>query len=288
MEQRRLETAYGPVAYRLLDAGARPDGPTTPSGVAVRIPLVLLHGRAADSSQWDGVVSLLDPRAYGPTVLVDLPCHGASCDYEGFSFDRAADHVASIVRAELSAPALVVGHSVGGAVAQLLAARHPAAVASLLVADAAPVEAGVYSAFERFALKRSASSLRVYEERSVRGLAGGMARELCATSAGREALHEIFARRSALELCRLVAIADGDLARFVGRLEEPLAVRCPVTLACGGRDRLNRTARAMRAWARRSGTELLLLDGCGHFCMLDDPEAFVAAMDAARATVGLP
>ena len=265
MESKRLETAYGPVAYRV-----RPG--------AGSLPLVLLHGRAADSTQWDGVVPLLAVDA--PLVLVDLPCHGASRAYEGFYYDRAADHVAEIMRLELARPALLVGHSIGGAVAQALAVRYPDAASGLLVADAAPLDARAYSAFDRFALKRSATSLRVYEERSVRGLAGGMAKELAATAAGREALHEIFARTDALGLCRLVSLADGELVRYVERMAEPQSPACPLFLACGARDRLNKTRRAMRAWAQRSGVPLRELEGCGHFCMLDDPAAFARAVAA--------
>lgn len=270
MEERVLETAYGPVAYAV-----RP-GAKASSG---SVPLVFLHGRASDSTQWTDVLECLD---VGATVLtVDLPCHGASRGYEGFQFQRAADHTAQIMRTELSGTALVVGHSLGGEVAQALAARSPELVCGLVLADAVPVRPGVYSSFDRFTLKRSAASLRVYEERSVRGLAGGMARELAATPAGRDRLTDIFSRRSALELCQLVAIADGDFARWIERLDAPMVPSCPVWLACGQRDKLNKVRRVMRAWARDDGLTLRELPGCGHFCMLDDPGSFAALVSEA-------
>lgn len=265
VEEKELSTPYGAVAYRVR---AGEDG---------RV-VVLLHGRAADASQWDDVLSFLD--ASSTVVTVDLPCHGASRAYEGFLYDRTADHVADIMRRELSMAAFVVGHSVGGSIAQVLAARHPELVAGLLIADAAPVRREAYSSFDRFALKRSASSLLVYEERSVRGLAGGMAKELTATTVGRERLHEVFARSTALELCHLVSIADGGLMRFLERLDEPLSVACPLSLVCGSRDKLNKIVRSMRAWASQANVSLRMLEGCGHFCMLDDPRAFASLIEA--------
>lgn len=256
----RLETSYGIVAYRV-----RP-------GSAGGMPVVLLHGRAANSAQWDGVLEALGA---GPTVLmVDLPCHGASRPYEGFQYDRAADHVADIARAELRAPACVVGHSIGGAVAQSLAARHRDLVGSLVVADAVPLRAGECSKLELFALRRSAGALLVYEERSVHSVAAVMSKELAATKEGRERLREVLDAVDGRALLGLVSLADGELARYLERLEAPLDVHCPTTLACGRQDKLNKVARHMRAWAGESGASLDVLEGCGHFCMLDDPVAF--------------
>lgn len=267
MDERVLETVYGPVAYAVRPGASGEGSPGT-------VPLVFLHGRASDSTQWKGIVERTSPSA---TVLtVDLPCHGKSRAYEGFLFDRAAEHVAEIMRRNLSGPALVVGHSIGGEVAQALAVRSPDLVAGLVVVDAVPVRPSVYSGLDRFTLKRSATSLRVYEERSVRGLAGGMARELAVTSQGRDELTEIFSRRDAIELCQLVALADGEFVRWIERLEAPLSPACPMWLVCGEKDKLNKVRRIMRSWAKTDGLSLRELSGCGHFCMLDEPGAFSA------------
>lgn len=258
--QGRLGTPHGAVAYRM-----RP-------GLRAGVPLVLLHGRAANSTQWDGVIEALGG---GPTVLtVDLPCHGASRPYEGFHYDHAADHVAEIMRDELDGPACVVGHSTGGVVAQVLAARNPELVRSLVISDAAPVHPGVYSKLELFALKRSAGALLVYEERSVHSVATVMSKELAATKVGRERLREVFDVVDGHTLLGLFSIADGELARYLERLEAPLDVPRPTALVCGQRDKLNKIPRHMRAWAKSAGTPLDVLPGCGHFCMLDDPTAF--------------
>lgn len=85
-------------------------------------PLVVLHGITESMRSWDPVLPHLTP--HRRVVLVDLPGHGGSDDAERWGLDDLADDVAAVLdRLDLSAPA-VVGHSLGGFVATVLAARH--------------------------------------------------------------------------------------------------------------------------------------------------------------------
>lgn len=55
------------------------------------------------------------------------------------SLEQMADDAAAVLAARSQHPAEIVGHSLGGAVAILLAARHPALVSSLVLMDTVPV-----------------------------------------------------------------------------------------------------------------------------------------------------
>ncbi len=79
--------------------------------------VLLLHGLAATSQVWDGLVALLGDRAW---TAVDLPGHGGSAPLSRYTFAAVADAVAPLVDA---AGTVVVGHSYGGVVALRLASQ---------------------------------------------------------------------------------------------------------------------------------------------------------------------
>jgi pimeloyl-ACP methyl ester carboxylesterase len=69
----------------------------------------------------------------------DLRNHGRSPWAETMSFDELAADVATAIEARALAPAVLVGHSLGGKVAMRLALARPKIVARLVVVDVAPV-----------------------------------------------------------------------------------------------------------------------------------------------------
>ena len=99
-------------------------------------PLVLLHGLGASSADWENQVPELS--RHFQVIVPDLRGHGASDragDYgvERFARDtwRLLDHL------KVRAP-ILVGHSMGGAVAMQMALDRPGAVPCLVPANTLP------------------------------------------------------------------------------------------------------------------------------------------------------
>jgi 3-oxoadipate enol-lactonase len=111
------------------------------SGPPGGLPLILLHGGGSGRSTWDGVlpdlakdrlVWAMDQRGFGDS---DRP--GA------YGFERMRDDVLGLAD-QLGADRFdLVGHSMGGTVAWLVAQKQPERVAHLVVVDSPPPKAGV-------------------------------------------------------------------------------------------------------------------------------------------------
>ena len=101
-------------------------------------PLVLLHGGAANSHWWDWMGPELARNFH--VLALDFPGHGMS-EWPRPPRYRMQDFVGAVTgfAERLGVKRLdLVGHSMGGKIAMLVAAHHPARVGSLVVVDATP------------------------------------------------------------------------------------------------------------------------------------------------------
>jgi 3-oxoadipate enol-lactonase len=96
-------------------------------------PLVLLHALGESAAGWDVVLPAFAPhfRVYAP----DLRGHGDSDRPGAYSLELMRDDVAGLLDALGLERVDVIGHSMGGVVAYLLAAEYPARVGRLILED---------------------------------------------------------------------------------------------------------------------------------------------------------
>jgi pimeloyl-ACP methyl ester carboxylesterase len=100
--------------------------------------VVFVHGFACDHSQFAAQVEYLEP--YRRVVAVDLRGHGRSdAPEQDYTMEGYADDVAWMCQQLGIERAVVVGHSMGGIVAAMVTARHPALVAGVVILDSAIV-----------------------------------------------------------------------------------------------------------------------------------------------------
>jgi len=108
---------------KLFYAQSRGHGPSAPT-------LVLLHGAGGSHLHWPAELRRLP----GVTVYaLDLPGHGRS---DGPGCDSVAAYVAALIGfldATATERAVLVGHSMGGAISQMTALTHPGRVAGLVL-----------------------------------------------------------------------------------------------------------------------------------------------------------
>lgn len=237
----------------------------TPSGDLIRWigipgsgePVLYVHGLGCHgAATWADSAARLGRSA----VIVDLPGHGRSDRPEdfGYSLPELADALAAVIRGLGRGPLDVVSHSLGGSAAIVLAARHPQLVArSVLVEpgiDVHPVGPGDLGAWSD-------------EEVMSEGWEQLLAAEVPWRRADMRLAHPLAVVRSARHIS---AALGGTLPRLIADTTVPTSlIRSPL--------RTYATA-AIFGSALRSEH---VIEGSGHFVMLDQPHAFDAALRAA-------
>lgn len=267
--------------------GVDPEGPTAGS----RPTLLLLHGFAASVFTWREVMGPLGER--GPVVAYDRPAFGLTSrplegewnprDWPGdgpYGPEAQADlAVALLDRLSLSRVVLV-GNSMGGALAALIAVRHPERVAALVLEDAAIFRGGppawsqslVDSRLLRRVGPRLTAAAAPSFSRGLRRLFHDPSLVGADMIAGYERPMRIRGWETALwELTRA-----GGLPDLEGALS---TLNIPVLVLAGSDDPLITPARNRRLAALIPGSELVFVDDCGHMPHEERPAEFLRVLN---------
>ncbi len=244
------------------------------------IPVVLIHGSMGSLHMWEGWARELSDKAR--LISVDLPGHGLTGAWprDEYTIDAYADFIEVLVD-ELNLDRFVlVGHSMGGAVAWTFAATRPDRVSQLILVDAAgyPRAAGDVPLPTRLARMPVIGDIGIYfkPDRLVR-----------------RSLDEVYADPAMVTPERIRRYAE--LQRFPGnreatlqraRTQEPLdptplkRLDVPTLILWGAADRWVPTADAFRFQHDIKGARLEIFEGLGHNPMEEDPKATAAAVSA--------
>lgn len=263
--------------------------------VSGRGPVVaLLHGTGASTGSWREVAPRLAERC--TVVAVDLPGHGRT---EGPADRRLAlapmaDDVSALLRREGLAPAVVVGHSAGVAVALEMALRRPgageAAIRGVAGFGAALVPPPWVYDTTLAPLVNRVVTTRAFARVAalVAGRPAVVDSLLKSTGSALppESVAEYRARAGSPSHVRatLVMMAQWDLRGLAARLPD---VRVPVALATGDRDAWTPASALRGLVARMPDASLTVVPGAGHVLHEERPAyaaEFVVAL-AARAGV---
>lgn len=237
-------------------------------GESSQCPLVLVHGAGASSVTWMDVVRRASGRRR--CVAPDLPGHGQSDAWHDVSLDLYRDAVGTVC-AKLDVPrAVLVGHSMGGAIALRVALSWPERVAGLiLVATGARLKVApalhevLARRFDEYgeALRLSAFSPSTPRDVVDRWLAVaiGAPQEVCAAD--------------------FRALDGFDVRPRLAEIKIP-------TLVIGGADDLLTPPRLQRELqAGLPNARVEIVPHAGHMVMWERPDAFHAAFDPFLAEV---
>lgn len=100
------------------------------------IPVVFIHGNFASSTWFEPSLEILPHRFKG--YAIDLPSFGRSDRLEEISIDNYANYVIDFILEMETDGVILVGHSLGGAVAQSVVIKRPDLIDRVVLVDPAP------------------------------------------------------------------------------------------------------------------------------------------------------
>jgi pimeloyl-ACP methyl ester carboxylesterase len=239
-------------------------------------PLILIHGIAHRWQAWEPVLAEL--RRHHDVIALDLPGFGRSPRVSKRDPRSIHDVTAQLVEffraCGVSRPH-VAGNSLGGALALELAATGHAASATALSPAGFGTHRENWTALGKLSVSRATTCLpTAVLRRSLRSEA--VRRTAFATICDRPAL--LSAERA---LGDALAMRRGKGYFWYAWALRPYAFagspEVPVTVAWAERDRILLPHQAARARAALPAARHVVLDGCGHVPMSDDP-ALVASV----------
>lgn len=236
-------------------------------------PLVIAHGLLGSARNWQALAKRL--AAARPVLAVDMRNHGDSGWEADAGYEAQAADLAETIAAEADGAADVLGHSMGGKAAMMLALTQPGRVRRLIVADIAPVAYGHSHA-------DTVRAMRALDMAAV-------ARRADADAALREGIPDRAMR--AFVLANLVLSPEGarwkpnlaaleaDMPRIVG-WPGPAGRFDGATLFLSG-GASDYVTEAMRPAIRAQfpAARFEALEGAGHWLHAEQPERFLAAVE---------
>lgn len=243
-------------------------------------PLVLVHGLATTRLIWRRVVPLLESRV----IAIDVPGFGASPPAgDGFDLDHVADAIDDgLSKAGVGEPYDLAGHSMGGAIALVIAARRPERVRRLVLcapAGLTPRPAPAATAFgavaERLiALRRAAAPLTDFPWARRVLMFGGAVDGAALPPADVRAM--VTASRGAARIApALAAVASADLRPLLTSLEPPLGA------VWGAHDPVIPLRTATALSELRPDIPIEYVEHAAHVAMMERPHEFTQALNAA-------
>jgi len=230
------------------------------AGPAARGQRVLyVHGTGCNSEVWMPHMQAIAD-AHAP-VAIDLPGHGGS---PGRGFRGIADYAYFVV--ELARTLgwdrfVMVGHSMGGAIALLTALHHPELLDGLVLVDTG-ARLRVSPALLRGSREAATAALTPVADRSW-AYAGSTPQSVV------DAVQKLTAPTDPW-VTYGDWIAD-DTFDVMSRVKD---IRVPTLIVCGAEDRLTPVKYHEFLTAQISGSRLTIIEGAGHWVFWEQPETF--------------
>jgi len=237
------------------------------------IAVVMLHGVGGAKEVWAPQIEAIGTAGYR-AIAWDMPGYGGSPAIEPYDMAGLVRSLEALLDALAAHHAVLLGHSMGGMVAQEAMIRSPQQVAGLILSATSPAFGKADGAWQQDFLRQRLGPLNA--GRTMAEVAAALVPDMIgadAEPAGVRLASEVMARvppdtyRKALHA----------IVGFDRRAALP-SIRVPTLAIAGERDRTAPPAVMEKMASRIPDAEYTLLTRCGHLANLERPRAFNGAV----------
>ncbi len=236
-------------------------------------PLLFLHGLGGNHHAWDGQLPYFSKLGY-PSHAWDQPGYGHSLPVEPYDLEHVAAAAKRLIEIIADEPVVLIGHSMGGFVAQEVYARFPGCVRALVLAFTSPAFGGKSGEFARpFVAERLAPLDAGMTMAEVAAQLMPKMRSPRSDPHGLEHAQAIMSEIAPQTYRKAV-----NLLTTFDRRADLHKIAVPTLLVAGSDDRTAPPHVMERMAKEIPGAEYVLLEQCGHLGPMDQPDAFNGAL----------
>lgn len=237
--------------------------------------LVFLHGIGGGAGAWAAQLETFAALGYRATAW-DMPGYGRSALIEPYTMSNAAGALAALIERLASPTTVVIGHSLGGMVAQEFAGAHRGHCQGLVLFATSPAFGKADGNWQQEFLAARLKPLN--EGRTMAEVAAklvpSMLGERVAPGCAEQARTLMAAVPPATYRAAMHALVGFDRRAWLANIDVP-------TLVLAGERDGNAPPAVMRRMAEKiSGARYVELPGAGHLANLEQPDAFDGALRA--------
>jgi pimeloyl-ACP methyl ester carboxylesterase len=230
-------------------------------------PLVFLHGVGGGHHAWEDQVPYFGGLGY-PSHAWDQPGYGESAIVEPYDLEHVSASLALLIESLGGEPVVLIGHSMGGLIAQETYVRHPELVKAMVLCFTSPAFAGGNSEFTKQFLAARIGPLD--EGKTMAQIAAKLIPTMGSNSKLAEQIMAKVPPGTYRKAVHLLTTFD--------RRKELASIEVPTLLIAGSEDKVAPPSVMEKMALKIPGGEYLLLQSCGHLGPMDQPEVFNAAV----------
>jgi pimeloyl-ACP methyl ester carboxylesterase len=226
-----------------------------------RKTLVFVHGSGGDHTNW--IRQYTSMKDGFNIAALDLPGHGRSEGPGERSVAAYVEWMKKILDGLGISDPVLIGHSLGAAICLSFAIRYDGSAAAVV-----PVGGGVRMPVNPTildGLKQDPASIV------------GMAAKFSIAKQNRDKFSSLLAE-SLLRIDPEILHGDFSACNDLDIAEAVAGIKVPVLAVCGAEDKMTPPSLSQTIADRIPGARLSLIEGAGHFVMIENPEAFNAAL----------
>ena len=201
------------------------------------------------------------------TIVWDVPAHGQSRPYPLFSLKKAADTLVKILDKEELESVHLVGQSMGGYIAQIVAHGYPEKVKSITTIGSSPIQPRYYSKLDNWLLRITPALLRLYPYDL---LIKTIARQISIHEKGQAYALKTLRQYSKTEIVNVMK----EVYVGVQDYRENKALDLPIMITFGDADKTGKVQTYCKAWAKLEQRPLTVIPHAAHNANMDNPDFF--------------